>query len=117
VAVLAVPMYSGLAGPTAVVTRAVGVVDNGRELPLPPRIEPTGLHLHAAVEHARAVPDSTARLTRIATAMWAEYERLRAGEDIDDPPITAVRIYRDTIELATRPHVRSVVLVTQGPLP
>jgi hypothetical protein len=111
------PMYSDLAGPTVSVTRAVGVEPGGRERPLPPQVEPTGLVLHLDVNHASRSSDAPARLTRIATAMWTEYERLRAAGGVDGPPITAVRIYRDTIQLATRPHVRRAALVTQGPMP
>jgi hypothetical protein len=73
------PMYSDLAGPTVSVTRAVGVESDGRERPLPPQVEPTGLVLHLDVNHASRSSDAPARLTRIATAMWAEYERLRAA--------------------------------------
>lgn len=111
------PMYSGLYGPTTAVTRAVGVGDDGRELPLPRRIEPTGLHLHIVIDNARWYPDAAARLTRIATAMWAEYERLRAAGEIAGPPLAAVRIYRDTIQLATKPHTRSVTQIIRVPAP
>ena len=111
------PMYSGLHGPTTAATRAVGVLGGDQELPLPLQIEPTGLLLHVVVDNARRFPDSPARLERIATAMWAEYERLRAAGDLDGPPLAAVRIYRDTIQLATKPHLRRTVVVTQGPAP
>ncbi len=110
------PMYSTLTGPTAGVTRAVGVVGDGQEVPLPSRIEPTGLRLHAFVDRMRSVPDASVRLTRVATAMATEYERLRTAGDIQGPQFTAVRIYRDTIGLAARPHLRTTVLVAQGAL-
>jgi hypothetical protein len=111
------PMYSGLADSTAAVTRAVGVDRDGRELPLPPQIEPTGIHLHSAVDHVRSSPDATVRLRRIAIAMLTQYEHLRATGEIAGPPFTAVRIYRDSIRIATHPHVRSTVLITDGLLP
>ena len=111
------PMYSRLSGPTTAFTRTVGVLADGREVPLPPQIEPAGLLLHVVVDHARRSPDATARLTHIATAMWTEYERLRAAGEIDGPRLAAVRIYRETVQLAATPHVRSAALLTQGPPP
>ena len=111
------PMYSRLHRPTTTVTRAVGLLENGREFPLPRRVEPTGLHLHVVIDNARRRPDAAARLTRIATAIWLEYERLRATGEIDGPPIVAVLIYRDTIQLATKPHTRSSTQISRGPTP
>jgi hypothetical protein len=108
------PMYSRLAGPTAAVTRAVGVAGDEGEVPLPSRIEPTGIRLQAFVDRMRSVPDASVRLARIATAMATEYERLRAAGEVEGPKVTAVRIYLDTIGLATRPHIRNSVLVAQG---
>jgi hypothetical protein len=109
------PMYSRLQGPTTEVTRVAGVVLGGPELPLPPEVEPTGLHLHLAIENARRYPDAAARLGRIATAMGAEYERLRAAGEIDGPPLAAVRIYRDTIALESGD--RSAVLLSEAAVP
>ncbi|MBC7789827.1 MAG: hypothetical protein H7Z74_07760 [Anaerolineae bacterium] len=111
------PMYSGLYGATTAITRAVGVTGDSLELPLPVRVEPAGLHLHVVIENARRQPDAPVRLTRIATAIRAEYERLRAVGEIDGPPLAAVRIYRDTIRLATKPHTRRVTEITRGTAP
>ena len=111
------PMYSGRYGPTTAITRAVGVVGDSLELPLPQKVEPTGLHLHIVIENARRQPDGPARLTRIATALWVEYERQRALGEIEGPQLAAVRIYRDTIQLATKPHTRRVSQITRGLAP
>jgi hypothetical protein len=111
------PMYSRLSGPTTAFTRAVGVLADGREVPLPPQIEPAGLLLHVVVDHARRSPDATTRLSHIASAMGAEYERLRLAGAIDGPRLAAVRIYRETVQLATNPHVRSAGLLTEAPQP
>lgn len=111
------PMYSRLSGPNVAFARAVGVTADGREVTLPPRIEPAGLLLHVVVDRARRSPDAATRLTHIAIAMRAEYERLRSLGEIDGPPLAGVRIYRETVQLAASPPVRTAEFLTQGPLP
>ena len=109
------PMYSTLFGPTTTTTRAVGVTADGRELPMPRRLEPRGLMLHVIVTRAERNTEPQDRLTRIATALFVEYERRRVEDGLDASPVTSVRIYRDTIRLATRPHIRRASLLAQGP--
>src|SRR5688500_11548447 len=67
------PMYSWLASPTTATTRAVGVGADGRELPLASAVQPRGLLLHLAIDHALGAGDAPARLRRIASAMRDEH--------------------------------------------
>ena len=108
------PMYSTLAGPTTAITRAVAVDADGRETPLDPAVQPSGLLLHLAVDHARRAADSSDRLERIARAMQDEHERLRAAGDLPGPALAGLRIYRDTIGLAAEPHARRSVLLVEA---
>jgi len=108
------PMYSNLAGPTTSITRAVGVGADSREQALPPAVQPSGLLLHLAVDHARRAADASARLERIAEAMGEEHERLRAAGEVPGPPLAALRIYRDTIRLDAEPHPRHAVLLIEA---
>jgi len=109
------PMYSNPAGPTAAITRAVAVDADGREQALPPAVQPSGLLLHLAVDHARRAADAPARLERIASAMGDEHERLREAGVVPGPPLAALRIYRDTIRLDAEPHSRQAVLLVEAP--
>jgi hypothetical protein len=111
------PMYSERFGPRTELTRAVGVTADGRELPLPRPLEPRGLLLHFVVRRAERRPDAPERLARIATAIGTEYERQRSKGGIDGPPLAAVRLYRDTIDLASQPHVRTAVRLAEGRAP
>jgi len=111
------PMYSERFGPTTEITRAVGVTADGRELPLPRELEPRGLLLHFVARRAERRPDAPECLARIATAIWTEYERQRAKGGIDGPHLAGVRLYRDTLELASQPHVRTTALIAEGRAP
>ena len=110
------PMYSGLHGPEAAITRAVGVTADGREVPIPRVVEPEGFHLHLLFGTGRWRPDAATK-SRIATAIGAEYERLRADGEVDGPPLAEVRLYRDDIDLATAGHPRRTTLAAAGPVP
>src|SRR5262245_32074485 len=109
------PMYSGLTPSSTAVTRAVGVDASGKEWPLPRSVEPNGLHLHIIVEHFRRQPDQAERLTRLSMALEKEYERLQASASDSGPVLASVRIYRDTIALATQPHTHRRTLLAAGP--
>ena len=107
------PMYSGLYGPRTAITRAVGVDAAGKEWPLPSRVEPSGLHLHIIADHLRRQPDAEERLTRVAGALGREYERLRTIGVVEGASLAGVRIYRDSIQTATKPHARSTTLLAR----
>jgi hypothetical protein len=107
------PMYSGHYGPTTAITRAVGIADDGSDVPLPARVEPTGLHLHIVIDHALRRPADPVRLTQIAAALGREYEALRAAGEVEGPQLRGIRILRDTIDLRIEPHVHRSVLLAQ----
>ena len=109
------PMYSWLASPTTAITRAVGVGADGRELPLAPAVQPRGLLLHLAIDHALGAGDAPERLRRIASAMRNEHERRRAAGELPGPALAGLRIYRDTIDLAATPHATRAVLLVEAP--
>jgi len=111
------PMFSNRFGPTVDTAVAVGVTADGRELALPISVEPSGTSLDFIVRRAERRSDAPERLVRIATAMAKEYERQRAAGGVDGPPLAAVRLYHQTVDLASRPPRESLERVAEGPTP